>query len=158
MASSKKLIQNPWQRQILKDPWKWRVLKLRTPENCNKGKLTSLHFSKIARPTMVKWYKKKKRKKAKAKATKHFRKMQKGYEASVLKSISSKVFLPRLAFCCRSPIKFWSTDHHDYRLAARGICSELTPAVLLHNTFSRRFLEANQATFTVKWCSSAKLL
>ena len=41
---------------------------------------------------MVKWYKKKKRKKAKAKATKHFRKMQKGYEASVLKSISSKVF------------------------------------------------------------------
>ena len=41
---------------------------------------------------MVKWYKKKKRKKTKAKATKHFHKMQKGYEASVLKSISSKVF------------------------------------------------------------------
>ena len=64
MASSKKLIQNPWQRQILKDPWKWRVLKLRTPENCNKGKLTSLHFSKIARPRMVKWYTKEEKKKS----------------------------------------------------------------------------------------------
>ena len=51
---------------------------------------------------MVKWYKKKKRKKAKAKATKHFRKMQKGYEASVLKCLK-KYFFQSFLSCETAP-------------------------------------------------------